>query len=303
MELYLLKQKIVSLLNFRKTIRRELAVYDYTKSAFELKDRGVSPIKYGDSDIVISLTTYSKRINQVHIVVESLFRQTQQANRIILWLAKEEFSDDTIIPLILKKQIDRGLEIKYCEDIKSYKKLLPTLSLTPDSTIITVDDDYIYPLNFVENLLKIHFRYPQSVCYYTGNRISFDSIGKLKPYIKWKEEKELEFIPSLLNFSFGAGGVLYPPHTFGSEIFNIEYVKKNIPKADDVWFKAMSLLNNITYVRVPLQESFDDKFVLLEDAQDIALYHDNVEKGENDNQLSKVFEDYKLYDILRKEIK
>lgn len=85
--------------------------------------------------------------------------------------------------------------------------------------------------------------------------------------------------------------------------FNIEYVKKNIPKADDVWFKAMSLLNNITYVRVPLQESFDDKFVLLEDAQDIALYHDNVEKGENDNQLSKVFEDYKLYDILRKEIK
>ena len=302
MELHLLKQKIVSLLNFRKTIRRELAIYDYAKSAFELKERGVSSIKYGDSDVVISLTTYSRRINQVHIVFESLFRQTQQANRIILWLAKEEFSDDTI-PLILKKQIDRGLEIKYCEDIKSYKKLLPTLSLTPDSIIITVDDDYIYPLNFVENLLKVHFQYPRCVCYYTGSRISFDSKGKLKPYIKWKEAEGLELVPSLLNFSFGAGGVLYPPHTFGSEIFNIEYIKKNIPKADDVWFKGMSLLNNITYVRVPLQENFDDTFVLLEDTQDIALYHDNVGKGENDNQLSKVFEGYKLYDILRKEIK
>ena len=301
MNLHNCRRKIVDLLNLRRTFSKVLLLHDYNKSAFESMECGVS-LKYGDSDVVISLTTYSKRINQVHIVVESLFRQTQQANRIILWLAKEEFSDDTI-PLILKKQIDRGLEIKYCEDIKSYKKLLPVLSLTPYSTIITVDDDYIYPLNFVENLLKIHFRYPQSVCYYTGNRISFDSRGTLKPYVKWKEAKELESIPSLLNFSFGAGGVLYPPHTFGSEIFNIEYVKKNIPKADDVWFKAMSLLNNITYVRVPLQESFDDKFVLLEDAQDIALYHDNVEKGENDNQLSKVFEDYKLYDILRKEIK
>lgn len=302
MDLHLLKQKLISLLNFRKTIRREFVICDYVKSAFESKDYGVSSTKYGESDIVISFTTYSKRVNQAHIVIESLFRQTQQANRIILWLAKEEFSDDTI-PLILKRQIDRGLEIKYCEDIKSYKKLLPTLSLTPDSIIITVDDDYIYPLNFVENLLRVHFQYPRCVCYYTGNRISFDSKGKLKPYIKWKEAEGLEQVPSLLNFSFGAGGVLYPPYTFGQEIFNIEYIKKNIPKADDVWFKAMSLLNNITYVRVPLQESFDDKFVLLEDTQDIALYHDNVEKGENDNQLSKVFEDYKLYDILRKEIK
>ena len=244
MNLHNCRRKIVDLLNLRRTFSKVLLLHDYNKSAFESMECGVS-LKYGDSDVVISLTTYSKRINQVHIVVESLFRQTQQANRIILWLAKEEFSDDTI-PLILKKQIDRGLEIKYCEDIKSYKKLLPVLSLTPDSTIITVDDDYIYPLNFVENLLKIHFRYPQSVCYYTGNRISFDSRGTLKPYVKWKEAKELESIPSLLNFSFGAGGVLYPPHTFGSEIFNIEYVKKNIPKADDVWFKAMSLLNNIT---------------------------------------------------------
>lgn len=39
MELHLL-QKIVSLLNFRKTMRRELAIYDYAKSAFELKDSG-----------------------------------------------------------------------------------------------------------------------------------------------------------------------------------------------------------------------------------------------------------------------
>ena len=67
--------------------------------------------------------------------------------------------------------------------------------------------------------------------------------------------------------------------------------------------KECLFLNNITYVRVPLQENFDDTFVLLEDTQDIALYHDNVGKGENDNQLSKVFEGYKLYDILRKEIK
>ena len=53
----------------------------------------------------------------------------------------------------------------------------------------------------------------------------------------------------------------------------------------------------IKYVRVPMREKFSDKFVLLEECQDIALYHDNVERGENDIQLSNVFEEYKLYDV------
>ena len=154
MNLHNCRRKIVDLLNLRRTFSKVLVLHDYNKSAFESMECGVS-LKYADSDVVISLTTYSKRINQVHIVVESLFRQTQQANRIILWLAKEEFSDDTI-PLILKKQIDRGLEIKYCEDIKSYKKLLPVLSLTPDSTIITVDESIKNPFSISSECLLLY---------------------------------------------------------------------------------------------------------------------------------------------------
>ena len=57
MDLHLLKQKLISLLNFRKTIRREFVICDYVKSAFESKDYGVSSTKYGESDIVISFTT------------------------------------------------------------------------------------------------------------------------------------------------------------------------------------------------------------------------------------------------------
>lgn len=294
-----LKRKIVPILNLSSTVRKTLLVLDYEKSAFYNKEQGILPLDSLREDIVISLTTYSKRITQVHLVIESLFRQTIKANRIVLWLAEDEFSEDNI-PEILKRQRSRGLEIFFCEDFKSYKKLLPSLKLYPNSTIITVDDDYIYPVDFVENLYKTHKNYPLCVCYYVGNQISLDSTGHLKPYLKWRNGSLEEYAPSLLNFSFGAGGVLYPPHTFNQEIFNIEYVKKNVPKADDVWFKAMSLLNNIAYVKVLLQENFDDKFVLLEDAQDIALYHDNVGKGENDNQLSKVFEKYKLYDLLWK---
>ncbi|ETK07044.1 hypothetical protein T230_09220, partial [Tannerella sp. oral taxon BU063 isolate Cell 1/3] len=110
--------------------------------------------------------------------------QTQKAKRIILWLAKDEFSKEEI-PLILQKQQSRGLEIRFCEDVRQYKKLIPSLKLFPNDPIITVDDDYIYPIDFIERLLNGQRRYPACVCYYIGARIEFQNSGTIKPYIQW----------------------------------------------------------------------------------------------------------------------
>ena len=90
MNLHNCRRKIVDLLNLRRTFSKVLLLHDYNKSAFESMECGVS-LKYGDSDVVILLTTYSKRINQVHIVVESLFRQTQQAKELYCGWPKKNF--------------------------------------------------------------------------------------------------------------------------------------------------------------------------------------------------------------------
>ena len=301
MDYTLLRKKIVSLLNVKKSVRQELLIYDYSKAAFESREMGIVPEIQTGKEVVISLTTYSKRIEQVHIVIESLFRQTRKVNKVLLWLSKDEFSNEEI-PLILRKQQERGLEIHVCNDIKSYKKLLPTLKLYPESTIITVDDDYIYPIDFVERLLQTARQYPKSICYYVGNRISLNGKGKINPYIKWKSSEE-EYSPSLFNFPTGAGGILYPPNSLYPDVVDETLCMQYAPSADDLWFKTMSVLKNTTCVKVSFRNGrFEDKFVLLEDMQDIALYHNNVGKGLNDISLKKLVEMYPIEAILKAEL-
>lgn len=280
--------KVSLIINKLLTVKkyREYALYGET--ACGIDDNGSA---------IVSLTTYSKRIYEVYLTIESLFQQTQKAKRIILWLAKDEFSIEEI-PLILRKQQARGLEIRFCEDIRQYKKLVPSLELYPDLSIITVDDDYIYPIDFIERLLAGQRRYPTCVCYYIGARIELRNDRVIKPYVEWKHNDEREYIPSILNFSTGAGGVLYPPRCFHEDITNVSLFSKYAPMNDDIWFKAMTLRKGIQYVKIPIECDFAKKFILLEDGQDIALYHHNVERGENDVQIKDTFERYKLIEKL-----
>lgn len=276
-------------------IGRQLTIQKYREFALH---GDVSCGVDDNESVIVSLTTYSKRIHEVYLTIESLFQQTQRAKRIILWLAKEEFSQKEI-PLILRRQQDRGLEIRFCEDIRQYKKLIPSLLLFPNHSIITVDDDYIYPIDFIERLLDSQRKHPKCVCYYIGARIEFQNNGVIKSYTQWGQDDKREYIPSILNFSTGAGGVLYPPHCFHEDIGESLLFSKFAPRNDDIWFKAMTLKNNTQYVRVPIECEFTKKFILLEDGQDIALYHHNVERGENDVQIKNTFEHYGLIEKLR----
>lgn len=288
-------QKFRKLLSKLSNIERYI---DHRIQINEIVERSLNSVSKGlsnETEIVVSLTTYSKRIYDVHLTIESLFRQTMQAKRIILWLSKDEFTIDTI-PHILKKQQERGLEVRFCDDYKSYKKLIPTLSIITDSPIITVDDDYIYPYDFIERLVNTNRRFPDSVCYYTGSQITMNRKG-VNPYLKWRNCKQ-EHIPSLLNFATGAGGVLYPAGCFSKEILNADAFTTIAPKADDLWFKTMTLLTKTKYVKVKMEVCFEDKFILLKNSQDIALHHTNVSGNENDKQLSNIIERYPFMKIL-----
>ena len=107
---------------------------------------GIESVTGDFPEIIISLTTYSLRIHNVYIALESLLNQTIKPNRIILWLAEEEFNEANL-PISVLRLKERGVEIRFCEDYKSYKKLIPTLREFPEAIIITVDDDVIYPMD------------------------------------------------------------------------------------------------------------------------------------------------------------
>ena len=72
---------------------------------------------------IVSFTSFPARINNVWLVVESILRQTQKPDMIILWLSKKQFSSLDVLPKSLLNLQKRGLTIKLKdEDFRSHKK-------------------------------------------------------------------------------------------------------------------------------------------------------------------------------------
>lgn len=59
-----------------------------------------------------------------------------------------------------------------------------------------------------------------------------------------------EYESNKLNFLTGGAGTLFPPHSLPNEVLNKEKNMELCPYADDVWFKAIAILNG-----TPIQNS------------------------------------------------
>lgn len=278
--------------SINKIIKEDMAVFYYTERNL-LSNSSITDENSTDN-IIVSLTSYNKRIFDVYLVIESLALQTIKAKRIILWLDKNEFSIDSI-PRTLKNQMKRGLEIKFCENYKSYKKIIPSLKLglNLDSNIITVDDDIIYPHDFIENLIIEKNKYPNTIIGYRCHKITFNkNQSAIKPYPEW-DSCTNDNIPSKNIFPTGVGGVLYPENCFHSECTNSEVFMKLAPHADDVWLKIMSLMNNIKSKKIDINYDFENKFISLESNQDIGLFNINCDSNDlNTVCIEKVLKHY-----------
>ena len=262
-----------------------------------VKEQGVSKEKYCDHDIIVSLTTYGRRrIHSVYLTIESIMEQTIKPNRIILWL--DDSFKDKILPNSLNLLCKRGLEIAFCKDVRSYTKLLPALCKFPDDAIITVDDDVLYDVNMIENLITPYLSDSNQIYCNRAHRMIKSNDGKLIPYNQWQNSIE-ETGTNVLNFATGVGGVLYPPHSLDNEVFNEDVYLDICKYADDVWFKAMALKKGTPVCRVETYHINGADYLLDEDVQDMALMNRNV-FGEslNDKQIEAVFTKYNLYNLL-----
>lgn len=260
-------------------------------------EKGICNEKYTDHEIIVSLTTYGKRIYDVAFTIESIMQQSMKANRIILWL---DYSfENRKLPEYLSRQQKRGLEICYCKDIRSYTKLVPALNRYPEAAIITVDDDALYEGDLIENLIIPYLANQQYIYCHRYHKITLDSNGKMLPYKQWKwccTDDE----PSFLNFLTGVGGVLYPPHCLDEEVKNEDVFMDICKFADDVWFNAMAIKKGTLVKRVYSRSEHCEDYLINADVQNVGLFNKNVIGDSlNDKQIEAVFTKYKLYDKLR----
>lgn len=276
---------------------QEEQISNYKSLFVSLKDKCFCNTKYCDNEIIISLTTYGTRAYSVYLTITSLIHQTIKANKIILWLSETEFNEESI-PFTLKKLKEYGLEIHYCEDIKSYKKIIPTLSLYPKSNIITVDDDIIYPVDFIEKLISAHLNHPNHVCFTRGCNITLDKNKEILPYKRWIKATNTR---SMLNVPTGVGGILYPVNCFHEDVIKKDFFMNLCPYADDLWLRVMCLINNIDTYYLDCYNNFNHYFIEIENSQSKSLNsinNSNQSNVTNDSQFRELINKYKLETLI-----
>jgi len=240
-----------------------------------------------ERNIIVSLTSYGERVQAVHQTILSLLCQSVPADKIILWLADNEFTLEQLPPslLVLTKY---GLDIRFCSDIRSFKKLVPTLKAFPDSTIITFDDDVVYPENQIEKLINKHQQFPDAVVCHHAREMVKMSNGLLAPYNDWPFASE-SFSPKKSLFPVGIGGVLYPADVLHNDVLNEGVFMRLCPQADDLWFKVMALKNNHLAVQVDDPMPYED-YLLAPKSQERSLWQEN--RFNNDEQLANILAEY-----------
>lgn len=272
-------------------IRFHLRYEELTAKALSESKLGVSNEKYGQSEVIVSLTTHGKRIYDVHAAIETIMQGSVKPNRIVLWVSEDYRK--IILPLTLQKQMERGLEIRYCKDIRSYTKLLYALKAFPEASIITVDDDILYPHDLLEHLMNAHIEYPECICANFIREIPLNLDKKYISILKWPQLFNAEELSNRYFFE-GFAGVLYPPHSLDAEVFNEKVFLDICKYADDVWFNAMAIKAG-TKVKYAWKHFSLASYIDNYEVQSVALQKVNL-GGEilNDAQIKAVFEKYQL---------
>lgn len=249
--------------------------------------------KYGvtrkkrEQRIIVSLTSYPRRIGTVWITIETLMRQSIKPDEIILWLAKEQFKNLDELPQELREQQERGLTIRFCDDLRSHKKYYYVLQEYPEDIVILVDDDMFYPHDTIKKLYCLHRKRPNDICCITSQIISpsFSSPPSL-----WKNPDLNEKIEGSERAQiFTGSGSLFIPGALSEEVFDKELLMKFCPYADDLWITFMAYRKGTKITSLKKWRAFP---ITIYGTNEGSLWYINGQDGKNDEQWMKLKEFY-----------
>jgi hypothetical protein len=197
---------------------------------------GAAPVK--KIPVIVSLTSIPSRLRTLHITVRSMMQQQYQPELIVLWL-QEDLKNQ--IPNRLSKLQGELFQIRYSPYGFSHRKLIHSLEAFPDKAIITCDDDVIYQSDTLKIIYEEHLKFPDQIIGNRCRQMTYEN-GKITSYRKWPFVVDPpEQGPH--NMPVGAFCVLYPSGSLHQDVQDVVLFTKLAPKADDLWFKAMAILN------------------------------------------------------------
>lgn len=241
--------------------------------------------KFHCKNLIVSLTTFPTRINDVWMTIECLLRQTYMPEKIILWLSKEQFSSKKDLPESLLKLENDVFEMRFVNgDIRSHKKYVYAFNEFPTKLIVTIDDDIIYSPNLIENLVKANRQYPNDVLCCYARIIKWNKSKCLEPYNNWPVTSNID----CTELFFGSGGgTLFQPSKLYKDVLNVELSKELTPLADDIWLNAMCRLSKLK-IRLITRSLY----LFMDKNEGESLSKQNVGKQMNDIQLQNIVDYY-----------
>jgi hypothetical protein len=219
----------------------------------------------------------------VHYTIESIGAGALRPSRLVLWVAPSVLEAGTPPPL--QRQIDRGLELRTCEDLGPHKKYFAIVNESTDTRdLVTADDDVLYWSDWLHGLVAAAQRHPGLIHAHRASVMSFDGQGRFLPYREWPPCRSTQ--PSALHFFTGVGGVLYPPRMQEALRRAGDGFRACCPRADDIWLNAVAWRNGIavrqTHVFTPL-------LFEVPGTRAHGLAQHNRESGGNDHQLDMTY--------------
>jgi hypothetical protein len=265
----------------RREATKALAAIENFPTVHERRPSGLP------GELIISLTSYPRRYPLLTLTLKSLIDQTVKADKLILWIADNDFKS---LPEEIWQLTSKGLEIQRCHDLKSANKLVHALRIYPDAFIVTADDDLYYPPNWLETLIRSYDALDPAVVGTRAHIARYGKDGYALPYATWKYDTDRTVIDSQQEALFltGVGGILYPPRCMHEEVLNEGALMRLCPRADDIWFFGMQELSGVKRRRTLR------KFPVVSwpSSQDTGLLHSNIDGGGNDRQMRALQDAY-----------
>ncbi len=243
------------------------------------------------ADIIVTLTTIPSRIEKIYPALKSIMDQTMAPRRI--YLAIPPFSVREQKEYKIPEALVNCPAIQIIDAQKDWgpaSKLIPALihsETKPDDIILAVDDDNIYPAEFLETFWQYSQKLPDAALSLRG--------WPMPRSLRWKDSREFKGTeisqPVLTDVITGCGGIMVKPKFFDAGFFAYDGAPKQAFFVDDIWICGNLARRNIPKYVIP----FRGRYVYLPSLTALAgpaLDHDENKTGGNNDAVIDYFRSY-----------
>ena len=279
--------RVISLKNRRRARRDRINYQRAMNELAKFPKHARAPLHALPGELVISLTSYAARFPTLHLTLKSLLDQSVRPNRIVLWMAHDDVGR---LPEEVRALAGETLEIRETEDLRNFKKILPSLKAFPGAFILICDDDSYYPDNWLERTVAAYDPQEPTIVCNRAHKVAYTPSGEVAPYRSWKRNwahsstatARTDILPT------GNGGVLYPPGSLPPETNDLELIRQLSATSDDVWLYFMWRKAGWRAKRVPGPKR---EFLEWPDSQGQALwaFHRGGKKDEHIRDMARHF--------------